>query len=72
LHNEELHVLYFAAAIIKIIKCRRIRWAGHEDNIKVDLIKIGWGDVNWNGFGETYRFHHQGDKKRRARNVSSN
>jgi hypothetical protein len=29
LHNEELHDLYSSASIIRIIKSRRMRWAGH-------------------------------------------
>jgi hypothetical protein len=29
LHNEELHNLYPSPIIIRIIKSRRIRWAGH-------------------------------------------
>jgi hypothetical protein len=29
LHNEELHNLYFSASIIRIIKSRRLRLAGH-------------------------------------------
>jgi hypothetical protein len=29
LHNEELHNLYSPQSIIKMIKSRRIRWAGH-------------------------------------------
>jgi hypothetical protein len=29
LHNEELHDLYFSPSIIRIIKSRRMRWAGH-------------------------------------------
>jgi hypothetical protein len=29
LHNEELHDLYSLPSIIRIIKSRRIRWAGH-------------------------------------------
>jgi hypothetical protein len=29
LHNEELHDLYSSPSIIRIIKSRRIRWAGH-------------------------------------------
>jgi hypothetical protein len=29
LHNEELHNLYFSPSIIRMIKSRRIRWAGH-------------------------------------------
>jgi hypothetical protein len=29
LHNEELHNLYSSPSIIRIIKSRRFRWAGH-------------------------------------------
>jgi hypothetical protein len=29
LHNEELHNLYSSPNIIRIIKARRMRWAGH-------------------------------------------
>jgi hypothetical protein len=29
LHNQELHNLYSLPAIIRIIKSRRMRWAGH-------------------------------------------
>jgi hypothetical protein len=29
LHNEELHDLYISPSIIRIIKSRRMRWAGH-------------------------------------------
>jgi hypothetical protein len=29
LHNEELHKLYSSSSIIRIIKSRRMRWAGH-------------------------------------------
>jgi transcription termination factor 2 len=29
LHNKELHNLYSSSSIIRIIKSRRIRWAGH-------------------------------------------
>jgi hypothetical protein len=28
-HNEELHNLYSSPSIIKMIKPRRMRWAGH-------------------------------------------
>jgi hypothetical protein len=78
LHNEELHGLYSSPGIVRVIKARRMRWAGHvarmgevrcaynilvgrpegrrplgrprrrwEDNIKMDLGKIGFGDVDW-------------------------
>ena len=29
LHNEELHDLYSSPNIVRVIKSRRIRWAGH-------------------------------------------
>ena len=29
LHNEELNDLYFAPNIVRVIKSRRMRWAGH-------------------------------------------
>jgi hypothetical protein len=29
LHNEELHNLYSSTSIIRMIKSRRMRWAGH-------------------------------------------
>jgi hypothetical protein len=28
LHNEELHDLYFSPNIVRVIKSRRMRWAG--------------------------------------------
>jgi hypothetical protein len=77
LHNEELHGLYSSPSIIRVIKARRMRWAGHvarvgvvrnaysilvgrpegrrplgrprhrwQDNIKMDLKEIGFGDVD--------------------------
>ena len=29
LHNEELNDLYCSPNIVQLIKCRRMRWAGH-------------------------------------------
>ena len=29
LHNEELHGLYRSPSIVRVIKSRRLRWAGH-------------------------------------------
>jgi hypothetical protein len=29
LHNDELHSLYFLPNIVRVIKSRRMRWAGH-------------------------------------------
>jgi hypothetical protein len=83
LHNEELHDLYSSTSIIRIMKARRMRWAGHiarmgekrnvyrllveklerrrplgrprhrwMDNIRMDLIQVGWGDVDWIGLAQ--------------------
>jgi hypothetical protein len=45
LHNEELHNLYFSASIIRIIKSRKMRWAGHvarrEPKTNVYRILVG-------------------------------
>ena len=29
LHDEELHILYRSPNIVRVIKSRRLRWAGH-------------------------------------------
>jgi hypothetical protein len=34
LHNEELHNLYSSPNIIRMIKSRRMRWAGHVARIR--------------------------------------
>jgi hypothetical protein len=34
LHNEELHYLYSSPGIIRVIKSRRMRWAGHVTRMK--------------------------------------
>jgi hypothetical protein len=83
LHNEELRDLHSSPRIIRIIKSRRMRWAGDVarmggkekcyrllvgkpdgkrplgrprcrwvDNIKIDLLEIGWGSVYWIGLAQ--------------------
>jgi hypothetical protein len=78
LYNVEFHDLHSSPRIIRIIKARRMRWAGHVarmgenrnafrllvgkpegrrpllrprhmwlDNIRKDLVEVGWGDVDW-------------------------
>jgi hypothetical protein len=44
LHNEELHNLHSSSSIIRMIKSRRIRWAGHEAQKwrRVMHIKYWW------------------------------
>ena len=34
LHNEELHSLYRSCNIVRVIKSRRLRWAGHAVRIE--------------------------------------
>ena len=34
LHNEELHSLYRSPNIVRMIKTRRLRWAGHVARIE--------------------------------------
>ena len=45
LHNEEFNVLYSSPNIVRMIKSRRIRWAGHvvcmEDGRGVYKILVG-------------------------------
>ena len=36
LHNEELHSLYLSPNIVRVIKSRRLRWAGHVARIEED------------------------------------
>jgi hypothetical protein len=83
LHNEELHDLYSLPSIIRIMKVRWTRWAGHVartgekmnayrllvgkpegrrplgrprrrllDDIRMDLVEVGWGDVDRNGLAQ--------------------
>ena len=78
LHNEELMDLYSLPNIVRVVKSRRMRWAGHvarmgegtgvhrvlvgkpegkrplgrprrrwEDNIKMDLRKVGGVETGW-------------------------
>jgi hypothetical protein len=38
LHNEELHNLYSSPSIIRMIKSRRMRWAGHVTRMREKYI----------------------------------
>jgi hypothetical protein len=40
LHNEELHNLDFSPSIIRMIKSRRMRWAGHVACLKRNACRI--------------------------------
>ena len=57
LYNEELRDLYSLPNIVRVVKSRRMRWAGHvsrrgrercaqgrwKDNIRIDLQELGGG-----------------------------
>jgi hypothetical protein len=49
LHNEELHDLYSSPSIIRMIKSRRIRWAGHVAEWGKREMRIGywWERRRW-------------------------
>jgi hypothetical protein len=80
---EKLRDLYSSPSVIRIIKSRRMRWAGHlarwgekrnayrllvgkpegtiplgrprrrcVDNIKMNLLEIGWSGVDWIGLAQ--------------------
>jgi hypothetical protein len=39
LHDEELHILYSSPNIIRQIKSRRVRWAGHVARMGEDCVQ---------------------------------
>jgi hypothetical protein len=41
LHNDELHSLYSSPNIVRVIKSRRMRWAGHVAHMGE------WRDFGW-------------------------
>jgi hypothetical protein len=51
LHNEELHNLYISPSIIRIIKSRRIGWAGHVEPMgRKNHIGFLWGNDIVDGY----------------------
>jgi hypothetical protein len=42
LHNEELHNLYSSPSMIRMIKSRRTRWAGHVARMREKRKHIGY------------------------------
>jgi len=46
LHNEDLNDLYSSPNIVRVIKSRRMRWAGHVARMGVERGCIGswWGN----------------------------
>jgi hypothetical protein len=49
LHNEELRDLYSSPSIIRIIKVRRMRWAGHVARMGRRGTRIGWWESHREG-----------------------
>jgi hypothetical protein len=47
LHNEELNDMYSSSNIIRVIKSRRMRWAGHVARMGREEVHTGfwWGDL---------------------------
>jgi hypothetical protein len=58
LHNEELRDLYSSPSIIRMIKSRRMRWAGHvagtgrQWNVYGLLVGKPEGGVYWTGLAQ--------------------
>jgi len=61
LHNEELNDLYSSPNILRVIKLRRMRWAGHVERVGEERGCIGswwgnrkegdhWGDLGLDGW----------------------
>ena len=61
LHKEELNDLYCSPNIVRVIKSRRMRWAGHVERLGEDRGCIGswwgnrregdhWGDLDVDGW----------------------
>jgi hypothetical protein len=42
LHNEQLHILYSSPSIIRMMKSRRMRWAGHVARMGRREMHIGY------------------------------
>ena len=51
LHNEELNDLYSLPNIVRVVKSRRMRWAGHAARMGEDRVCKGcwWGSLRERG-----------------------
>ena len=47
LHNEELNDLYSSPNIVRMIKSRRMRWAGHVARMGDRAYKVFWWGHLW-------------------------
>jgi len=61
LHNEELNDFYSSPSIVRVLKLRGIRWAGHVAHMDEERVCIGswwgnrkegdhWGDLGIDGW----------------------
>jgi hypothetical protein len=48
LHNEELNDMYRSPTIVRVIKSRRIRWAGHVSRVSEGRVvyRIWWENLS--------------------------
>ena len=53
-NNEELNDLYFSPNVVRVIKSRRMRWAGH-------VARMGEGGRIWSWWGNRRERDHWGD-----------
>jgi hypothetical protein len=51
LHNEELNDLYSLPNIVRVVKSRRMRWAGHVARMEEDrgVHRVWWGSLSERG-----------------------
>jgi hypothetical protein len=55
LHNDELHSLYSSPNIVRVIKSRRMRWAGHVARMGERCLQgFGWEARRQETTGKTY------------------
>jgi hypothetical protein len=55
LHNEELNDLYSLPNIVRVVKSRTLRWAGHVARMGEErgVHRVLWGNVRERAVGET-------------------
>jgi hypothetical protein len=70
LHNEELYALYFRPNIIRVIKSRRLRWAGCVERMRREELHTGfWWGTWWKEPTWMTRLRWEGSNKMDFREV---